>query len=99
MDYFRSLHENQLKKVDVICGYNFKNKTALYEALLMAGSPAASFVPALQEGNKRIALIGDHVLALVVRSHSYGRGDKIGGHTVIQKPVSANNSQASPLIS
>jgi len=84
MDYFRSLHTNQLKKAEAICGYSFKNKSGLYEALLMAGSAAAAVNPALQEGNKRLALVGDHVLALVVRLHSYGRGDKIGEYLVFR---------------
>jgi len=78
MDSFQALNRSKLDKAISICQFEFVDKSALFEALLMAGTFAMFVDPALQEGNKRIALIGDHVLALVVRLHSYARGEKIG---------------------
>lgn len=73
MGFFQSVYKDKLDSAVSICRFDFADKNALSEALIMAG-----VVPGLPEGNKRIALVGDHVLALVVRLHTYGRGDKIG---------------------
>lgn len=72
------LHKDKLDRAGSICQFDFADKRALSEALLMAGAFAG-----LPEGNKRIALIGDHVLALVVRLQSYARGHMIGDYMYV----------------
>ncbi|GAB7338706.1 hypothetical protein MBLNU457_5426t1 [Dothideomycetes sp. NU457] len=75
-----------LDKARSICQFDFADERTLSEALIMAG-----VLPGLPEGNKRIALIGDHVLALVVRMHSYDCGHMIGDSTNYLKSVVNNN--------
>ena len=80
---FRSLHEKQLQKAEMICGHKFEDKNLLYEALLMAGTPVGFVLPGLQRGNERLANVGDRVLSLVVTLHTYARGDNISEFLVL----------------
>ena len=75
-----SYHDQMNHKLDAAqaaIGYQFTDTSLLWEALQAAGSGAsiigAMFV-ARGDGNKKLALIGDAVLKLVVICHLRERG-------------------------
>lgn len=61
---------NTLQAVETILNYHFINSELLWEALQAAGSlyPGEGL---RAEGNKRLALVGDEVLGLVLKEHWY----------------------------
>lgn len=68
---------NTLQAVETILNYHFINSELLWEALQAAGSlyPGEGL---RAEGNKRLALVGDEVLGLVLKEHWYHTGACLG---------------------
>lgn len=68
---------------EALTGYMFVDKESLWEAEQASGSSAASQYP---EGNKRLAMIGDAVLKLILledlRSHNLPRGKNTHNYPV-----------------
>ena len=66
--------------VEDILDYQFTNVTILHEALSAAGSPNA--LRYLPDGNKRLAIVGDAAIQLILAQKWYespdGRGELIG---------------------
>jgi ribonuclease-3 len=59
--------------------YHFKTKTLIEEALLAAGaSESRNDIEGLTEGNKRLALVGDAVLRLVILHDWFPSGTSTG---------------------
>lgn len=71
--------DTNLEAVQDIIGYQFNERLILWEAMQAAGSMVRSagdreFV----DGNKRLAVIGDTVLQLVLAESWYGSGTSRG---------------------
>lgn len=68
-----------LQAVETILNYHFHNPKLLWEALQAAGAtyPGEGLRP---NGNKRLALVGDEVLGLVLKEDWYHSGALLGEH-------------------
>ena len=66
-------------QVEAIIGYTFSDPLILWEALQAAGSPNRSAgTRRFPDGNKRLAVLGDTVLKLVLVGEWYDSGDARG---------------------
>lgn len=66
-------------RVEAIIGYVFNDPFILWEALQAAGSPIRSAgLRVFPDGNKRLAVLGDTVLELVLIGNWYDSGDDRG---------------------
>lgn len=68
-----------MQTVEKIIGYEFTNTELREEALLAAGASISD--PAIDgdpRGNKRLALVGDAVLQLLILEKWYGQGTDTG---------------------
>lgn len=64
--------EIRLKAVEALLGYHFKDSYYLQEALEAPGSGVGSIRGrAITDGNKRLAMVGDKVLGLVLVDQWY----------------------------
>ena len=63
--------QSALKAVQTIIGYNFKNPRLLQEALQAPGIQKREGHLPLPAGHKRLASVGDSVLALLIRERLY----------------------------
>ena len=62
--------------VEVIIGYNFDDPLILWEALQAAGSIVRSAgTRRFPDGNKRLAVLGDTILKLVLQQEWYDSGE------------------------
>lgn len=64
-----------VKAAETVIDYIFNDKELLWEALQAAGSNMANLYP---EGNKRLAMIGDTVLRLVLLEDLRSKDSKCG---------------------
>ena len=79
---FNMSHPSMLAKVEhcqKILGYQFRDQDLCWEALQMAGNgmrvAGSRLIP---NGNKRLAIIGDLVIDLILSEAWYGRGELEG---------------------
>lgn len=67
---------NITRAVEGIIGYRFSDRLILWEALQAAGSPVTSAgTRRFPDGNKRLAVLGDAVLKLVLVAEWYDGAD------------------------
>lgn len=70
---------NTTQGVENIIGYNFSDSLILWEALQAAGSTVRSAgTRRFPDGNKRLAVLGDTILKLVLVSEWYNSADARG---------------------
>lgn len=68
-----------VKKCENIIGYTFNDPHVLWEALQLAGSGVSSTgTRIVQDGNKRLAVLGDLVLEIVLCKKWYDDGKSRG---------------------
>lgn len=78
-------------QVEAIIGYTFSDPLILWEALQAAGSPNRSAgTRRFPDGNKRLAVLGDTVLKLVLVGEWYDSGDARGRASDIVQQVGSN---------
>lgn len=74
-----TLTSNMTHGVETIIGYNFSDPLILLEALQAAGSTVRSAgTRHFPDGNKRLAVLGDTILKLVLVSEWYDSADGRG---------------------
>jgi ribonuclease-3 len=76
----------KLKEAEEVIGYHFNNPTLLEEALQAAGAAASNpHTKGDREGNKRLALLGDALLSMMLLDHWYDSGKDTGkpNHTCL----------------
>jgi hypothetical protein len=67
--------------VEELLGYHFSEPNLLKEALMAAGAPASDkHISNEKQDNRRLALVGDAVLRLVLLDNWYKSGANIGTH-------------------
>ncbi|KAL1623898.1 hypothetical protein SLS56_008093 [Neofusicoccum ribis] len=79
-----------MQTVEKVIGYEFTNTELREEALLAAGTSVSD--PAVDgdpRGNKRLALVGDAVLQLIILEKWYGQAtDTVVGSEILKESVS-----------
>lgn len=73
---------NITSAVENIIGYSFSDPLILWEALQAAGASRAAGTRRFPDGNKRLAVLGDTILKLVLVQEWYDSADARGmmGH-------------------
>lgn len=66
------------KTVETLIDYTFKNGRYYEEAMTAAGANSSSEAPAEQNGNKRLALVGDALIRLLILDDWYQEGTSTG---------------------
>jgi ribonuclease-3 len=65
----------KIAQAEVMIGYTFKDPDILWEALQAPGSGVLrSGIRRIPNGNKRLAIVGDAALKLVINSQNYSQG-------------------------
>lgn len=82
-----------LREVQTIMNYRCSNTDKLWEALSAAGAKFdCEFAPVPLDGNKRLAMVGDAVLKMVLMKDWYPTGSVRGSSQAALKPgVSADD--------
>jgi ribonuclease-3 len=76
---FASIVKMTEHPVECILQYRFANRNLLNEALLAAGASASSKdIHGNEQGNKRLALLGDSVLQEIMLEPWYNSGESTG---------------------
>lgn len=66
----------KIARVEIILGYTFNDKYIIWEALQVRGSGVTrSGSRAITDGSKRLAIVGDRLLALHMAEDWYASGD------------------------
>lgn len=76
--------ENTVHGIEDVVGYDFKDRNLLSEAITAAGSIVGAGSRHFPDGNKRLAVLGDGVLRLVLAEDWY-EGDGTRGKTGTRK--------------
>ncbi|KAL8682243.1 MAG: hypothetical protein Q9186_001702 [Xanthomendoza sp. 1 TL-2023] len=87
---------NAVDGVEAIIGYNFDDRFLLWEALQAAGSFVSLAGGAgnrkIPNGNKRLAVLGDTVLQLVLVEVWYASGQERGAFDQLRQRIGSNNN-------
>ncbi|KAL8657666.1 MAG: hypothetical protein Q9226_001696 [Calogaya cf. arnoldii] len=82
--------------VEAIIAYPFRDRFILWEALQAAGSPVSLMGGAggrsIPNGNKRLAVLGDKLLDLVLCEQWYPDGQAKGVYDQLRQRVGSNNN-------
>ena len=80
--------DGHVAMAEVACGYHFLDSSLLWEALQLAGSPVPSVSGrSLNEGNKKLANVGDAAIALIVRRWTWEQAWSIGDNASDTLPL------------
>ncbi|KAL8769521.1 MAG: hypothetical protein Q9209_004582 [Squamulea sp. 1 TL-2023] len=84
---------NAVAGVEAIIGYTFNDKFLLWEALQAAGSNVSiAGTRTITDGNKRLAVVGDKILELVLAERWYGSGQVRGTWDEVRRRVGCNQN-------